>query len=43
MQKDFSKTLKNIIKQNYKNYEILVIDGKSSDGTLEEIRKFKKI
>ena len=23
-QKDFSKTLKNIIKQNYKNYEILV-------------------
>ena len=40
---DFLKTLKSIKKQTYKNYEILVVDGNSSDGTKKEILKRKKI
>jgi glycosyltransferase involved in cell wall biosynthesis len=39
---DFLKTLKSIKKQTYKNYEILVVDGNSSDGTKKEIIKRKK-
>ena len=39
---DFLKTLKSINKQTYKNYEILVVDGNSSDGTKKEIIKRKK-
>ncbi len=38
---DFLKTFNNIKKQSYKNYEIILVDGKSSDGTLEEIKKLK--
>ena len=40
---NFLKTLKSIQKQTYKNFEIIVIDGNSSDGTIEEIKKRKKI
>jgi glycosyltransferase involved in cell wall biosynthesis len=32
-------TINSIVRQNYKNYEILVIDGKSNDGTVEFLRK----
>ena len=38
--KKFEKTIKSILKQNIKNYEIIVIDGKSTDGTLHLIKKF---
>jgi len=41
-EKNISKTIKSIVNQNYKNYEYLIIDGKSSDGTLKEILRFKK-
>ena len=34
-------TLKSIFEQNYINKEVIVIDGASTDGTLEIIRKFK--
>ena len=37
-----SNTIKSIIKQTYKNFEYLIIDGKSSDQTLKKILKFKK-
>ena len=41
-EKNISKTIKSIISQSYKNYEYLIIDGKSSDKTVEKILKFKK-
>lgn len=40
---DFIKTIKSIKKQNYNSYEIIVIDGNSTDGTKEEISKRKEI
>ena len=36
-------TLKSIIKQSLKSYEIVVIDGKSNDGTIKLLSKYKKI
>ena len=38
---DFLKTINSILKQTVKNYEIIVIDGDSKDGTKEEIFKIK--
>ena len=35
------KTLNSIFSQKYKNYELIVIDGASNDGTLEIIKKNK--
>ena len=39
--KEFLKTIKSIQKQDYKNYEVIVVDGKSTDGTVQEIKKLK--
>ena len=38
----FLKTIKSIISQSYKNKEIIVVDGKSTDGTIEVIANMKK-
>ena len=38
----FLKTIKSIISQSYKNKEIIVVDGKSTDGTIEIIINMKK-
>ncbi len=38
---DFIKTINSILNQKYSNYEIIVIDGNSSDGTIQEINKLK--
>lgn len=38
---DIEKTLKSIFEQDYSNKEIIVIDGKSTDGTLDIISKFQ--
>ena len=38
---DFLKTIESIKRQTYKNYETIVIDGKSNDGTVDEINKIK--
>ena len=40
--KNIAKTIKSIKNQSFKNFEYLIIDGKSSDGTVEEIKKYKK-
>ena len=39
--KDFKKTIYSINSQTYKNFEIIVIDGGSTDGTKEEINNNK--
>lgn len=36
---DFVKTISSIEKQEYKNYEIIIVDGDSIDGTKNEIIK----
>ena len=37
------KTLKSIVKQRFKNYEIIIIDGGSKDGTDKIVKKYRKI
>ena len=39
---NLKKTLRSIKSQNYKNYELIVIDGKSNDGTEEYLKNEKK-
>ena len=40
---EFMKTINSILSQKNKNYEIIVIDGLSKDGTVEEIYKLKNL
>jgi len=40
--KDLAYTLENVSKQNYKNKELIIIDGGSSDGTVELLKKNNK-
>ena len=35
------KTIKSFIKQEYKNKELILVDGKSQDRTLSIIKKYK--
>jgi glycosyltransferase involved in cell wall biosynthesis len=37
------RTLSSIFQQTYKDYELIVIDGGSTDGTLEIIRKYNNL
>ena len=39
----FEQTIKSICKQAYKNFELIVIDGNSTDGTLDIIKKYDKL
>lgn len=39
--KDIERTIKSVIQQSYTNIEFIVIDGGSSDGTLDTIKKYK--
>tara|TARA_S200000501_G_scaffold359356_1_gene385143 strand:+ start:664 stop:1398 length:735 start_codon:yes stop_codon:yes gene_type:complete len=38
---EINKTIKSVLSQDFKNFEYIIIDGKSTDGTSEEILKFK--
>ena len=37
-----SRCLASLKEQSFKNFEIIIVDGGSSDATLNEIEKFKK-
>lgn len=38
-QKYISKNIKSVLCQSYKNYEQIIVDGKSSDKTINKIKK----
>ncbi len=40
-QRYVSKSIKSILNQNYKNFELIVINNGSSDNSLDKIKKFK--
>ena len=41
--KFLNKSLKSVLNQNYRNYEIIIFDDNSLDNSLEIIKKYKKI
>lgn len=41
-EKTIEMTIKSVLSQTYSNYEYLIIDGKSTDNTLNIVRKYKK-
>ncbi len=42
IKKNIETTIKSIKAQSFKKFEYIIIDGKSNDGTLEKINKYKK-
>lgn len=40
---DFIKTIQSVTNQNYIDCEIIVVDGYSNDGTIDEIKKKNNI
>ena len=41
-EKTIERTIKSVINQSYSNYELIVIDGGSSDGTINILKKYNK-
>ena len=39
--KDIERNINSVLNQTYKNYEHIIIDGKSDDGTLDVIKKYQ--
>jgi glycosyltransferase involved in cell wall biosynthesis len=42
-EKYLEETIQSVINQNFKNFEYIIIDGKSTDGTIEIIKKYNNI
>lgn len=42
-EKTIEKTLKSMLSQTYSNYEYLIIDGKSTDGTLKILHQYEPL
>ena len=40
-EKNIDDLIESILKSNFKDYEIIVVDDKSTDSSLEKIRKYK--
>ena len=40
-EKNIEKTIKSVLNQSYRKFEYIVVDGNSTDSTLEIIKKFK--
>jgi glycosyltransferase involved in cell wall biosynthesis len=40
--KHIEKTIKSVLSQNNNNFEYIIVDGGSTDGTLQIIDKYKK-
>ena len=40
-EKQIEKTIQSVLEQSYKNIQYIIIDGKSTDNTLEIIRKYQ--
>jgi len=40
-EKEIEETIKSVVEQDYKDYEYLIVDGKSSDKTLNIVDKYK--
>ena len=37
--KFLNKSIKSVLGQSYKNFELIIVDGKSTDGTVEILKK----